>query len=156
MQPFAGLLATNPGLYKLVCALVFPVGLLMVVIGGAELYTGNAMTTLLAYLDKQASFSQMVKNLSLSWSGNLVGSLLMACAVVASGMLVGNQMPVMLAVAKTSVCLDKVSSGAASRKEGGRNASCISHSSAPLLPPLQILIRALLANFLVCVAVFNW
>lgn len=37
----AGIAAANPGLQKLIMALVFPVGLLTVALVGAELYTGN-------------------------------------------------------------------------------------------------------------------
>ena len=36
-----GLAASNPALQKLVFALVFPMGLLMVILSGAQLYTGN-------------------------------------------------------------------------------------------------------------------
>ena len=40
LPPPAGLSSSNPGLWKLIYAAVFPVGLLMVVLSGAELYTG--------------------------------------------------------------------------------------------------------------------
>ena len=36
-----GLATSNPALQKLVFALVFPMGLLMVILSGAQLYTGN-------------------------------------------------------------------------------------------------------------------
>ena len=40
LPPPAGLSSSNPGLWNLIYAAVFPVGLLMVVLSGAELYTG--------------------------------------------------------------------------------------------------------------------
>ena len=36
-----GVAADNPGLKRLIQGLVFPVGLLLVIINGAELFTGN-------------------------------------------------------------------------------------------------------------------
>lgn len=46
-----GLAASNPGLHKLVFSLVFPVGLLMVILNAPELYTGNTAITTSAALE---------------------------------------------------------------------------------------------------------
>ncbi len=51
----------------------------------------------------QISLGTLVKSWFFSYSGNLVGSLLMVVAVNASGALAGNTMPAALAVAKTSM-----------------------------------------------------
>ena len=39
-----GIAAANPGLQKLIMALLFPMNIVMVMICGAELYTGNTAT----------------------------------------------------------------------------------------------------------------
>jgi formate/nitrite transporter FocA (FNT family) len=46
-----GLAASNPGLQKLVFSLVFPVGLLMVILSGSQLYTGNTALVTCALLE---------------------------------------------------------------------------------------------------------
>lgn len=64
-----GVAAANPGLAKLLFALVFPVGLALVTNCGAELYTGNTMMLTVAVLEKKATFSQLVKNWVVSYAG---------------------------------------------------------------------------------------
>lgn len=49
------------------------------------------------------SVKELMRNWFFSYAGNLVGSLLMVVAVAAAGSLVGNAMPVNMAVAKTSL-----------------------------------------------------
>ena len=50
------LVKTDPGLAKFVGACVFPVGLIMVVIFGSELFTSNCLLTV-AYTNKKISFT---------------------------------------------------------------------------------------------------
>ncbi len=64
-----GVAAANPGLAKLLFALVFPVGLALVTNCGAELYTGNTMMLTVAMLEKKATFGQLVKNWVVSYAG---------------------------------------------------------------------------------------
>ena len=47
----------DPSLAKYIGAAIFPVGLMMVVIGGAELFTGNCLMTL-AIMDKKITWIQ--------------------------------------------------------------------------------------------------
>lgn len=64
-------------------AAVFPLGLILVVLCGAELFTGNC----LLFAPAAASYIKpvgMLKNLSLSYAGNFIGSLLIAVLVVYS------------------------------------------------------------------------
>ena len=42
----AGHLLTNAGLSRVVCGLLFPFGLIIVIITGAELFTGNCLITI--------------------------------------------------------------------------------------------------------------
>ena len=61
----------DPGLAKFAGAAVFPVGLMLVVIAGAELFTGNNLMTL-AVMNKKITTGQMLKNWSVVWVSNLV------------------------------------------------------------------------------------
>lgn len=49
-------------LTSLVGASVFPIGLLVILLGGGELITGNMMAVAIAFMDKKVTFSQLVKN----------------------------------------------------------------------------------------------
>lgn len=68
-----GIAAANPGLAKLIFALIFPVGLAMVTNCGAELYTGNTMMLTCAIFEKKATWTQLAKNWVVSYAGELPG-----------------------------------------------------------------------------------
>jgi len=70
--------AANPGLQKFIFAAVFPVGLILVVIAGAELFTGNAATCIPAALSGAISWGSVARNWILSYVGNFVGALFVA------------------------------------------------------------------------------
>jgi len=82
----AGHALTNAGVSRVVCGLIFPFGLIMVILTGAELFTGNCLITI-SLLEKKAKLAGMLRNLVIVYLGNLVGSLLMAAAIVYSGQL---------------------------------------------------------------------
>ena len=67
------LVKTDPGLAKFVGACVFPVGLIMVVILGSELFTSNCLLTV-AYTNKRISFTQLIRNIVTVYLFNYVGS----------------------------------------------------------------------------------
>lgn len=72
------------GLGKMLSGTIFTVGLMMVVLGGAELFTGN--TTMLAALaDKRISFSSMLRNWIIVYIFNFIGGVLIAFMVFYSG-----------------------------------------------------------------------
>jgi len=85
---FGGLLATKLGgsipveywgtMTRIVFAMVFPLGLLCVVVAGADLFTGNCMYGPAAVMHKTASFGGMLKNWIISYIGNFVGSIFIA------------------------------------------------------------------------------
>ncbi len=75
------LAAANPGLAKLVFAAVFPVGIMMVVINGAELFTGNTGIMLPGCLSRRTPWRAMLRNWGLVYVGNLAGSLFVAAAL---------------------------------------------------------------------------
>lgn len=82
----AGHLLTNAGLSRVVCGLLFPFGLIMVILTGAELFTGNCLITI-SVLEKKAALSGMLRNLVIVYLGNLAGAVMLAAAVVYCGQL---------------------------------------------------------------------
>lgn len=80
-------LLANPatyGLGKALAGLMFPAGLMFVLIAGADLFTGNILITLAA-LNKKVTWGQTFKNWALVWLGNLAGGVLVAYLVSLSG-----------------------------------------------------------------------
>jgi len=63
------------GLTRLLAGLVFTLGLILVIVGGAELFTGNNLI-MMAWADKKVSTGLMVKNWAIVFVGNFVGSIL--------------------------------------------------------------------------------
>jgi formate transporter len=71
----AGLNSPVPyGINRLVAGLAFCLGLILVVIAGAELFTGNNLIVI-AWAHGSVSTGQLLRNWSLVYAGNLVGSL---------------------------------------------------------------------------------
>ncbi len=77
---------SDPGLQKFVAGIVFPVGLILVLVCGAELFTGNSLLSV-AWAEKRITTGQMVKNWSIVWIGNFIGAAFIAILVFASGLL---------------------------------------------------------------------
>jgi formate transporter len=68
------------GIVRLLVGLSFTVGLILVVVGGAELFTGNTLITM-AYASKKVTLGQLLRNWGIVYVGNLVGSILTAYIV---------------------------------------------------------------------------
>lgn len=117
-------------LSSVVGALVFPIGLMMVLCAGAELFTGNNLI-LLSVADRKATLKGMLWNWLIVYLGNFVGSILLAAAVV-YGHTYG--------AAGSDSALAHAVVGTASVKCG------LSFGDAFL--------RGILCNFLVCIAVW--
>ncbi len=77
---------SNAGLAKMVSGLLFPFGLVMVILTGAELFTGNSMI-IMSVIMKKAKLSDMLRNWVLVYIGNFVGSLILALGVAYFGQL---------------------------------------------------------------------
>ena len=71
---------------RTICALLFPFGLGLVIVTGAELFTGNCMLPV-ALLDKRGTAGQMLRNWVLVYAGNLLGAMLVAGLCVSCGQL---------------------------------------------------------------------
>jgi formate transporter len=65
------------GVTKLLIGLVFCLGLILVVIAGAELFTGNNLI-IMAWADKHITTLQVLRNWTLVYIGNFIGSILTA------------------------------------------------------------------------------
>ena len=75
---------TNTGLSRLTMGAVFPVGLIMIVLVGGELFTGDCLMVT-GIWDRRYGIGQMIRVLTLVWFSNLVGSILIAILVSYSG-----------------------------------------------------------------------
>lgn len=75
---------TNVGLAKLTSGALFPVGLMLVVICGAELFTGNCLMVV-PLIDGKVSLKEILKNWIVVYIGNFIGSILVAFLVFQSG-----------------------------------------------------------------------
>ncbi len=79
----------NPGLLRLVGGLSFCLGLILVVVAGAELFTGNNLLVI-AYINKRLTLSEVLSNWAIVFIGNLVGSLVIAGLIYCSGLWFGS------------------------------------------------------------------
>jgi len=73
-----GVAALNPGIQKFVIGAVFPLGLILVAIAGAELFTGNTAYFIPSVLSKRMSYKAPLRNWALVYTGNFVGAIFVA------------------------------------------------------------------------------
>jgi formate/nitrite transporter len=81
-------LFSNPdtyGLGKVLAGAVFGTGLMLVLIAGGELFTGNTLI-IVGVLDRKVKMSQMLSNWLVVYVGNLIGSLFIAYMMYQSGL----------------------------------------------------------------------
>lgn len=76
----------NVSAARIICGLLFPFGLIMVILTGAELFTGNCLIPI-SVLEKKATVGGMVRNLVLVYLGNFAGALALAAACAFCGQL---------------------------------------------------------------------
>ena len=121
------------GLKKLATGAVFSVGLMLVVIAGSELWTGNTLMSV-ALLERRISWHAMLRNWLLVYIGNLAGSLFLAWMIAGqTGILDGP-----FGATALGIALDKVSQPVANG----------SHH-------LAYFFRAVGCNWLVCLAILS-
>jgi formate/nitrite transporter len=81
-------LLANPetyGLGRFLAGTVFTAGLMMVILAGAELFTGN-MLLIIPVLDRRVTVGQMLLNWLMVYIGNFIGSVLIARMMSMSGL----------------------------------------------------------------------
>lgn len=79
---FPEITAHNPGLQKLLSGCMFPIGLILVVVLGAELFTGNNALLIPPYMRRTATWRDIAVNWTLVYFGNLIGALLFTSTLV--------------------------------------------------------------------------
>jgi len=77
---------SNQGVAKALAGAIFPVGLMMIVFVGGELFTGDCLM-IAGVADKRFSALQMIKTLIIVWLSNMAGAVLIAALVYYSGLL---------------------------------------------------------------------
>ena len=116
-----------PALVKPVMGACFGGALTIVVFAGSELFTGSNLVLTLGVLTRKASARDLLSNWGWTWLGNLLGSVLLAVIVVRSGVFDAEPFKsFVLKVAQTKINL----------------------------PAEQLLWRAVLANWMVCLGVW--
>ncbi len=65
------------GVVRLLTGLVFTVGLILVVVGGSELFTGNNLIVM-AFMNKKVGLGPLLRNWAIVYTGNFVGSIITA------------------------------------------------------------------------------
>jgi formate transporter len=72
------------GVTRVIAGIAFSLGLVLVVVGGAELFTGNVLLTF-AWASRRVSTGTVVKNWTIVYLGNFIGSLGTVAIVIAGG-----------------------------------------------------------------------
>lgn len=72
------------GVGRIIMGFAFSVGLIFVVLGGAELFTGSTVV-FLSFLEKKSRFKNVLLNWALVWLGNFIGGIFLAILVWLSG-----------------------------------------------------------------------
>ena len=130
---FTGAVQTN---VPLVGALIFPVGLISIVLLGLELVTGSFALVPLPWLERQASAGSVLVNWGWVFIGNLIGS-------VAYGAL--------LAIALTNMGT-KPPADVAARIVSIAEAKTIGYAAIGFAGWITCFVKAILCNWLVCLA----
>lgn len=121
-------MADAPGLQRLLSGLVFPLGLMLVVFAGAELFTGNNAVLIPGALGRRYGWHKVLFNWLLVYAGNFVGSLFFAYFLV--------KLPGMLSA------------------DAWHSASVHIAEAKVSMPWLTVFLRGVGANWLVCLAVW--
>jgi formate transporter len=72
------------GVIRVLAGLAFSLGLILVIVGGAELFTGNNLLAM-AWASRRISTGAVTRNWAIVYAGNFVGALGTAVLVVAAG-----------------------------------------------------------------------
>ncbi len=123
------LVALEQGGGKILGGFVFSVGLILVVIAGAELFTGNIIL-IVGAISTLISVKKVLKNWTLVYLGNFVGAFFFAWLIYQAGLLTAGDIPTRLGEVAAKVAEAKLA-----------------------LPFAQAFIRGVLCNILVILAI---
>jgi formate/nitrite transporter len=110
---------------RLLGGVVFSLGLILVIVGGAELFTGNALMVMAA-VDRKISARQLLRSWSIVYLGNLTGAAGLALVFGLSGLLQGSLEATAVSIVQGKSALD----------------------------PMEAFVRGALCNALVCLAIW--
>ncbi|MCJ1472266.1 hypothetical protein MMC13_000913 [Lambiella insularis] len=118
-----------PGLICTIGALLFPIGLVMIVLSGSDLFTSNIMFMSVAFLHRRIGILDLLKNWIISFLGNLAGMLFFMAIVTGYGGVF---------------------------EEEAYKLETINFADMKAVTPswIQIMLRGIGANWLVCFAVY--
>lgn len=71
----AGLPESFGTLAKFIGGALFPVGLIMIIIGGGDLFTGNCLYNTVAVAQRKITINQLLRSWVLSYAGNFMGAI---------------------------------------------------------------------------------
>ena len=131
---FTGIVQTGQ---PLVGALVFPVGLILIVLLGLDLVTGSFGLVPLPFVENQVGAKTMLANWSFVFLGNLIGS------VVYGGL---------LAIALTNFGT-AAPAGVAAKIVAIAEAKTIGYQALGLAGLITVFVKAMLCNWMVCLAI---
>ncbi|NFM16363.1 formate/nitrite transporter family protein [Clostridium sporogenes] len=120
------LASVNSPYVKLIMGLSFGIALSLVIMAGSELFTGNNMVMTIGTLNKKTTWKDTLIIWGFSFVGNLIGSMLLALIFVNAGLAKGAVGKFILKTAEIKMTL----------------------------PPMELFLRGLLCNILVCLAVW--
>lgn len=119
---------SNLGLARTVAGAVFPIGLMLIVLLGGELFTGNCLISMAVY-DKKAKLKGMIRNVTIVYISNFIGAALMAWMINNCGQL--------------------------NFSDGGAGAFTIKVALGKVgIDTIQAIVSGILCNVLVCLAIF--
>ncbi len=124
---FPEITAANPAMQRLLSGMMFPLGLILVVFAGAELFTGNNAVLIPSLLNRRCGIGAVLRNWTIVYFCNFIGALFFAYVMVyQAGLLsdVWRNAIVSMAEFKTS------------------------------MPWMRVLIKGIGANWFVCLAVW--
>jgi nitrite transporter len=118
----------DPGYRPLIMGASFGIALTLVIFAGSDLFTGHTMFMSLGALRRRTTLNDLVSSWTMTWTGNLVGCLVLAALFVAGGggVVLGSKSQLLVTAAATKM-----------------NA-----------PALALFARAILCNWLVCLAIW--
>jgi len=96
---------TGYGPARFLGGVAFSLGLILVIVGGAELFTGNALIVM-AWIDRHISTMSLLRNWLLVYAGNLAGALVMVLLAYYAGLMEGEMGKTAVNIANAKVSLD--------------------------------------------------
>jgi nitrite transporter len=124
--------AVDPSIRPMVMGASFGIALTLVIFAGSDLFTGHTMFMTHGWLQGRIGLKDLGAAWGMSWAGNLLGCVLLAMLFVAGG------------------------GGPALLGLGGKAPLIVTVAAAKMnAPALELLARAILCNWLVCLAIWT-